>query len=409
MKAEVIAVGTELLLGEITDTNSAYLASELPSLGIDLYYISQVGDNLDRLTEVLERAWRRSDLVLVTGGLGPTEDDLTREAIAKLMREEPQVDAALAQWIGDFFRSRGREMSPNNLKQATLIPSAVAITNERGTAPGWWVEKGGKILVAMPGPPRELHHVWESQVKPRLKARSTGAVIVSRTLKTWGLAESTLDQMIGDYLHSSNPTIGVYAKPDGIHLRITAKARDEAEARRLIIPVEEGVRTLLKDIIWGTDQETLELLIGNILKAKGLTLAVLEYGTGGIISSALADASGAGTNFHGGLVVGSPEMLVTYGVDAQTLEQHGPASPETAQAVARAALKEFQADVGVGIAADANGQDPGGRASISLFGAIADQSSAKSFQARYPASLNNKALMTVAALFNLRSFLLSKG
>ena len=181
MKAEIISIGTELLLGEITDTNASYLAAELPLLGIDLYWVTQVGDNLGRLREVLERAWSRSDLILATGGLGPTEDDITREAIAELLGEELSSDPALEQELRQKFTQLGRHMPQSNLKQASRIPSAQALPNSRGTAPGWWVEHQGHIIVALPGPPGEMQAMWQKEVLPRLRQRLTGEVILCRT------------------------------------------------------------------------------------------------------------------------------------------------------------------------------------------------------------------------------------
>ncbi|MEE8385597.1 MAG: competence/damage-inducible protein A, partial [Dehalococcoidia bacterium] len=173
MKAELVSIGTELLLGEILDTNAQYLAARLPPLGIDLYYTSKVGDNLERLTEVIERAWSRSDLVITTGGLGPTEDDLTREAIARVLGEEMTVDPALERQLREFFARRGVTMPERNVKQASLIASSRALPNPRGTAPGWWVERRGCIIVAMPGPPVEMGRMWEQEVAPELEARAT--------------------------------------------------------------------------------------------------------------------------------------------------------------------------------------------------------------------------------------------
>src|SRR3990170_8546676 len=178
MQAELISIGTELLLGEILDTNAQYLAARLPPLGIDLYYMSKVGDNLERLAEVIGRAWGRSDLVITTGGLGPTEDDLTREAIARVLGEEPAVDPELERALREFFARRGVAMPERNVKQAMLIPSARAIPNPRGTAPGWWVGKNGHIIVAMPGPPAEMERMWEAEVAPRLARLGGGAVII---------------------------------------------------------------------------------------------------------------------------------------------------------------------------------------------------------------------------------------
>src|SRR5690349_9488117 len=179
MKAEIISIGTEILLADILDTNSNYIAARLPALGIDLYYVSQVGDNFARLSGLVRQAWERSDLVICSGGLGPTEDDLTREAICAVLGEEPHVDPELEETLRAFFDRRGVVMPERNLKQAWLTPSTRAIPNPRGTAPGWWAEKDGRIILAMPGPPAEMTRMWEKEVAPQLERISTGAVIVS--------------------------------------------------------------------------------------------------------------------------------------------------------------------------------------------------------------------------------------
>ncbi|MEE9324236.1 MAG: molybdopterin-binding protein, partial [Dehalococcoidia bacterium] len=233
MKAEIVSIGTEILLGQITDTNAAHLASQLPPLGIDLYWISQVGDNLSRIVDVLSRGWARSDLILTTGGLGPTQDDVTREAIAQLLGEEVRVDATLERDLREQFRRWGYRMPEANIKQAWLIPSSQPIPNPRGTAPGWWVERDGRTLVAMPGPPGEMTRMWQKEVTPRLKERVQGVIILSKTLKTLGIGEGSVDEMLGPLLPSKNPTVAVYAKPDGIHIRITSKTPTEEEGRRL--------------------------------------------------------------------------------------------------------------------------------------------------------------------------------
>ncbi len=191
MKAEIISTGTELLLGNIADTNTCFLAEQLALLGIDLYFSSTVGDNYERLLGSLKLAWQRSDLILMTGGLGPTQGDITREAIAGLLDEKMEIDAGLKLVLEKFFAARSIAMSSNNLKQAMLIPSAQAIPNSRGTAPGWWAEKDGKIIIAMPGPPAEMQTMWQNHVAPALQRRS-GAVILSRTLKTFGMPEGSV-------------------------------------------------------------------------------------------------------------------------------------------------------------------------------------------------------------------------
>jgi nicotinamide-nucleotide amidase len=359
MKAELISIGTELLLGEIVDTNAQYIGSRLPALGIDLYYISKVGDNLGRLNEVIERARGRSDLVLTTGGLGPTEDDLTREAIAQVMGEELLVDPQLEQELRQFFERRGATMPERNVKQAALIPSATAIPNPRGTAPGWWVERDGKIIVAMPGPPSEMERMWEKEVARELERRTEGrrTVLISRTLKTLGLGEGHIDEMVSPLLKSNNPSIGVYARVDGVHLRIAAKAPTTAEAVQLIEPFEAEIRRLLGDVVWGADDDRLEGVVGKLFEELGLTLATMESCTGGLLASAITDMPGSSSYFRGGLVSYATETKIAWGVPREVLEEHGVISAECAIAMARAARQRIGADVGVGITGVA-GPDP---------------------------------------------------
>ena len=255
MKAEIISIGTELLLGEIVDTNTPFLANQLALLGIDLYFTSSVGDNYERLLGALRQAWQRSELIFTTGGLGPTQDDITREAIAGLLGEERKVDPGLKQSLVNYFMHLGLEIPPTNIKQATLIPSAAAISNPRGTAPGWWVEKDKRIIIAMPGPPSEMQFMWQNEVLSRLQQRA-GAVILSRTIKTFGLGEGKVDELVAPLTSSTNPTLATYAKPDGIYLRITAKAATPEEAQAMISKREADVRSILNDYIWGLDDET---------------------------------------------------------------------------------------------------------------------------------------------------------
>ena len=373
MKAETISIGTEILLGEILDTNSQYLAARLPALGIDLYYTTVVGDNLGRLTKVLERAWGRSDLILTSGGLGPTEDDVTREAIARVLGEEMTVDPDLAQALRDFFASRRIKMPERNVKQAALVPSARAIPNPRGTAPGWWVERDGRVIVAMPGPPTELHRMWEEEVAPELErrlrrdlgelnraaqpSRRPGAVLITRTLKTVGIGEGSLDEMVSDLLKSANPSVGVYARADGIHLRIAAKAATEEEARRLIRPVEEEARRILGPAVWGADDDTLAGAVGDMLRERGLTLATMESCTGGLLASTITDVPGSSDYFKGGLVAYATEMKVAWGVDPEVIAEHGAISAACAREMARAARERLSADIGIGVTGVA-GPDP---------------------------------------------------
>ncbi len=349
MKADIVSIGTELLMGQIVDTNAAWLAAQLPMLGIDLYFISQVGDNLGRVVDTLDRARKRSDLVITTGGLGPTEDDLTREAIAQLLGEEIRVDPALEAHLLEFFKNRGIAMAQRNIKQATLIPSAKALPNPRGTAPGWWVEKGGAIIVAMPGPPREAQRMWEYEVVPRLKGLLKGEAIISRLLKTFGIPEATLDEMLGESLHSNNPSIGVYSKTNGIHLRLTAKAASEAEAWKLLTPLEARVKEIVGSSLWGADDDTLEGVAGELLVQKKMTLATMESITGGLLASTIADNPSATGYFKGGIVAYSVATMVEKGVPAELIQRYGVNSQPVAQAMAQAARESLHAHVGIGI------------------------------------------------------------
>jgi len=410
MRAEIISVGTELLLGEITDTNARFLASQLPGLGIDLYWISQVGDNQARLVEVLRRAWQRSDLILITGGLGPTEDDLTREAIAEMLGEKLKLVPALERELQEFFARLGVDMPPTNLKQATLIPSADAIRNVSGTAPGWWVEKDKHILIAMPGPPREMQPMWHHHILPRLRQSTTGEIIVSRTLKTFGLTEAKVGEMVSPLLAASNPTLGIYAKVDGIYLRLAAKARSQKQAEEMIAPGEARLRSILGEYIWGTDSDTLEAVVGHMLAEKGLSLAVMEGYTGGLLAATITDAPGASTYFKGGLIAGSEEAQIAYGVDAGVISDCGASSREAAQAMAGAARLHLGADIGVGIAGV---DEPGGgegRPVSTIYIGIDDGKNKRATTARYPgdrAWVKRRAVAT--ALFKLRKILATAG
>ncbi len=357
MRAELISVGTELLLGEILDTNAQYISARLPALGIDVYYVSKVGDNLDRLSEVIVRAWERSDLVITTGGLGPTEDDLTREAIARALGETMEVDEALESSLREFFSRRSAAMPERNVKQAMLIPSSKPILNPRGTAPGWWVERDSRMIVAMPGPPSEMQRMWEQEVAPELGRRSTGSVLVTRTLKTVGLGEGHVDEMLSPFLKSTNPTVGVYAKQDGVHLRIGAKAASRDEAQQLIEPVEAGIRSLLGDVVWGADDDTLGSAVGALLSEQGLAVGTMESCTGGLLADTLTDVPGASQFFRGGLVSYSTEMKIAWGVDPAIIQEFGVISGECALAMASAAREILSTQVGIGITGVA-GPDP---------------------------------------------------
>ena len=363
MRAEILSIGTEIMLGEITDTNASFIASELPKYGIDLLYVTQVGDNPGRLREVVERAWSRSDITFATGGLGPTEDDITRETIAETLGEATHVDPEQERILRERMERAGRRMPGRNIKQAMLIPSARALPNPRGSAPGWWVEREGRVIVVMPGPPAEMTHMWEYEVVPELERRAD-SVLVSCTIKTTGLGESAVDEMLSPLLAGTNPSIGIYHRADGVHARVSAKAVTREEAWRLIQPVADEVRRILGPAIWGEDDETLAGAVGRMLRQQGLTLAVMESATGGAIGNAITDFEGSSEYFRGSLVTYAPEAKVEMGVPAEVLTMYGLISQPTAEAMAKAARERLRADVGMGItgivgAEDVEGQPPG--------------------------------------------------
>ena len=349
MKAELLSIGTEILLGEIVDTNAAYIASRLPALGIDIYYKHVVGDNLDRLADTIGHARNRADIVICTGGLGPTQDDLTREAISAVMGEQPSVDPQLEASLRGFFESRGVKMPEQNVKQCWLIPSARAIPNPRGTAPGWWVERDGKVIVAMPGPPTEMTRMWDKEVAPELERRHPGTILITRTIKTAGVGESSLDEMITPLQESQNPSIGTYAKADGVHVRLAAKAADEQAAWRLLAPMEDEIRSRLGAFVWGADDDTFESIVCDMMKERGVSLATMESCTGGLLASTITDVPGSSSCFRGGLVSYATEMKIAWGVPAEVIEEYGVISAETAREMARVARERHEASVGIGI------------------------------------------------------------
>jgi len=305
MRGEIVSVGTELLLGMIADTNAQYLCQELATVGVDVFWISQVGDNQARVVEVFRRALERSQVVIVTGGLGPTEDDLTREAIAETVGESLKVDPELERQLRENFARRNRPMPERNVKQATLIPSAQSLPNPLGTAPGWWVDRGSSVIAAMPGVPTEMHLMWEQQVKPRVRDRSGAGILVTTTLRVLGLGEGAVEEQLGELIHGTNPTVATYAKPDGVQVRVSAKAPDEDTARGLVGPAVAEVEGIMGQWIYGRDDETLARVSGAILRERGWSLASAERGTAGALANEIGSDEGLQAGYRGGFMVGT--------------------------------------------------------------------------------------------------------
>ncbi len=360
MRAEIISVGTELLLGQIVDTNAPHLSRALSALGIDVFYRDTVGDNIARLTDTLERALSRADLVITIGGLGPTQDDLTKETIAEVLHEPMVVDPEAEEVIKSFFQRRGLPIAQSNLKQALKPQSGTSIPNSVGTAPGALVEKDGKIVIALPGPPCEFVPMVEKSVIPFLSHKTSGArtVIVSRSLRVVGIGESAAEEKVKDLLANSNPTIAPYAKSGECEFRITAKASDESEAREMIAGLEREARTRLGDSIYGVDEETLEIVVVRMLVERKLTLALAESCTGGLVSHRITNVPGSSDTFLAGAVSYSNEAKTEMlGVSKEMLCEHGAVSPEVAEAMAVGAAEMTGADVALGITGIAG---PGG-------------------------------------------------
>ncbi|MCH7841753.1 MAG: competence/damage-inducible protein A [Chloroflexi bacterium] len=349
MKAEIMGIGTELLMGELTDTNSSWIASRLPALGIELQWVSIIGDDLLRLTEAFKSGMERSDIIFTTGGLGPTQDDLTREAVAAAFEETPAVQQEVVDSLERYFAARGTPMPQHNIKQANLIPSARFLPNRNGTAPGWWAERDGKIIICLPGPPGENRSMWEEQVEPQLAELIEDEVTITRNIKTMGMSEGAVDEIISEFFGVDNPYLGIYSKADGIHLRIIARARNSQSAQALIAPVEKAIHERLGEYIWGYDDETPEQAAGKALLEKGLSLAVMEMCTGGALANSITDGPDSMKYFKGGSVAYDGAALKACGVPAEVMEKHGVVSQQTANAMAETVRRNLNADLGIAV------------------------------------------------------------
>ena len=364
MRVELFSVGTELLLGEIVDTNAAYLAEKLARIGVDVYHKTTVGDNAERLAAAVRTALGRADAVLATGGLGPTDDDITAAVFAEVMGVDLVPDEVSAEKIRSFARQRGIALLDRLLKQARIPRGAEAVPNPVGTAPGFILTIGGKTVIALPGVPAEMRAMAEETVLPYFARRSQEepSTLVTRILRLVGIGESQAEAEVLDLVAGqSNPTIAPYAKTMEVHLRLAAKAVDREAARALLAPVETEIRRRLGSHIYGADDETLESQVGAMLRAAGKTLAVAESCTGGLVGHRLTNVPGSSDYFLASLVTYSNEAKGTLlGVSAETLAAHGAVSRETAQAMAEGVRRAGQADVGLsitGIAGPAGGTE----------------------------------------------------
>lgn len=327
MHAEIIAIGTEILLGELVDTNSAFIAKKLQTIGVPLHYTSTVGDNPDRIVSVIRHALTRSEVVITTGGLGPTVDDMTREAVAQATGRPLVFDEDLLKQIEDRFSRWGRKMSENNRRQAYRPEGSLAIENPVGTAPSFIVDLGERVTISLPGVPREMEYLTDAAVLPYLRQRfNLTGLIRSRELKVSGLGESVVDERVGDLEKLSNPAVGLNAKSGVIIIRITATSETEADADRMIAEVERIARERLGDSIFGADSDSLEAVILDQLAARGQTLAVAESGTGGRLGGKLAEADRGRGTFRGSQVRSSAQMSGSIETIAQSIARESNAT-----------------------------------------------------------------------------------
>ncbi|HUS62823.1 MAG TPA: competence/damage-inducible protein A [Acidimicrobiales bacterium] len=404
MRCEVVAIGTELLLGQIVDTNSSWLGEQLALAGIDSHFQTKVGDNHGRMVQALRAALARSDAVIVCGGLGPTQDDITREAIAEVMNVGLERDAEIVARIKEMFASRGREMSANNEKQADVPLGATVIPQTRGTAPGLICPVGHKVVYAVPGVPYEMKDMFERAILPDLLERSGArATILSRTVRTWGLAESTLAEMLQPRLDAldarhDGATIAFLASGmEGIKARITVKAASEDEAIAALDAEEREVRTILGDAVFGVDDESMEDVVVALLQERGLTLATAESMTGGLVAARIVGVPGVGTVFRGAVVSYDSEVKF----DVLGVRRGPVVCEECAIQMAEGVRKVIGSDIGLSITGVAGPDEQEGHKPGTAFLGIAMDGLSEAVLVRLPGDRDRVRQFAVTSLLDL--------
>ena len=343
---EILSVGTELLLGNIANTDAQMLSQGLSELGLNVYYHTVVGDNPQRAREAVALARSRADIIITTGGLGPTCDDLTKNVLAEAFGKKLVFDEASAQRIRELFLHRGRPMTDNQLLQAMLPEGCTVLANDWGTAPGCAFEADGVHVIMLPGPPSECRPMFYHRAVPYLRALSEG-VIASHTLKLFGIGEGAMEDRLRDRMNAmSNPTLAPYAKEGECELRVTAKAATDEEAQALLQPTVEFVKEMFGDLVYGVDVPSLEAVVKDLLAEKGLTLGTAESCTGGMLAKRITDVPGASRVFMGGIVSYTNEVKHNVlGVPAEMLEEFGAVSAPVAAAMAEGARKALGCDI----------------------------------------------------------------
>ncbi|WP_397537579.1 competence/damage-inducible protein A [Rummeliibacillus pycnus] len=373
MNAEIIAVGSELLLGQITNTNARFISNQLSELGINVYYHTVVGDNVGRLEEAIKIAESRANLIIFSGGLGPTKDDLTKETIAKYLQTELVYDEFAMKSIEEFFAKQNRNMTENNRKQALVLKDCDVLVNKHGLAPGMIFDYNNRIYMLLPGPPKEIEPMFQFEAKPKLAARlHKGTKIVSHVLRFYGIGEAELEVRIQDLLeHQSNPTIAPLASDGEVTLRITANAENDEQAWTLINQTKEEIISRVGEYLYGVDDDSLSSKVAEILITNNLTIAVAESLTAGLFQSELASNPGISQSLLGGMVTYTEQVKKEQlGMPDEILEQFGVVSAECAGAMASLVKDKFNSDIGVGLTGaagpEAHGDKPAGTVWIGI-------------------------------------------
>lgn len=352
MNAEIIAVGSELLLGQITNTNAKFISSQLSELGINVFYHTVVGDNSKRLEEAIAVAESRADCIIFSGGLGPTKDDLTKETIARHLGVDLTFDEVALTYIEQFFAKRGRAMTENNRKQALVLAGSDVLANHHGMAPGMILTKSGRTYILLPGPPKELEPMFQFEAKPKLASLlNAGGVIASHVMRFYGIGEAELEVRVQDILDAqTNPTVAPLASDGEVTLRVTAKAETQSEAQQLIAAKVAEIQAIVGDYQYGVDDDSLASKTVEMLLDNKLTISAAESLTAGLFQSELAEIPGVGGALIGGVVTYTEDAKVTQlGISKELLDTHGIVSSECASAMASAVRTKFNTNIGIGL------------------------------------------------------------
>lgn len=405
MRAEIIAVGSELLLGQITNTNAKFMSAQLADIGVDVHYQTVVGDNPIRLEEAIRIAEERADLIIFSGGLGPTKDDLTKETIARHAGVELESDNQALLSIQAYFERTGRPMTENNNKQALVLKGSTVLENRYGMAPGMAIAVDGRTYMLLPGPPHEMEPMFRDEAIPYLQ-RISGSqeIIVSTVVKFFGIGEAELEYKVQDLLAAqTNPTIAPLASKDAVTLRVTAKARTAEDAHRLIEPVLSELHNQVGENIYGTDDDTLSSKAASLLTDAGLTISAAESLTAGLFTALLAEEPGISASLKGGMTVYDAEAkMKQLGIERQLIDTYGTVSAECAEVLAEKIRVRFQTDIGIGLTGAAGPDSHDGQPAGTVWIGLSYKETTETYKLRLSGSRNTNRLRAANfALFYL--------